>query len=146
MIALRFSCGSGLAGAAVRVATWSWAAHVGFLLADGRVLDATPGPGVSVRHADDSGEVRYFRVGLPQPALQAALRYAAGQLGQPYDWRGALGIGFRRDWRTEGAWFCSELVAAAFERARAPLIATGFLARVTPLDLLLSPYLAEVRL
>jgi hypothetical protein len=50
-------------------------------------------------------------------------RFVYSQLGKPYDWRGALGIGAnRRNWRQEDRWFCFELVAAASEYGGVPLV------------------------
>ncbi len=142
MIKIRFSRGDGLAGAVVRAVTWSDYAHVGFKLRNGLVLDATPQYGVSVREAKDDAHTRYFAV-RGVASLQAAkvLEFAWSQEDQPYDWTGALGVGFHRDWRRSGRWDCAELVAAAMEHAGYPLIRQDHLDRVTPESLLLSPYL-----
>lgn len=141
MIRLRFSRGTGPAGALVRAATWSWCAHVGFALDGGWVLDATPAAGVALRQAVDDASTRYFAV--PEPS-QRVLTLALSQEGRPYDWRGALGIGLHRDWQDEGRWFCSELVAWAFAAAGNPLLRTDHLDRITPRDLLLSPLLTPM--
>lgn len=140
-VLLRFSRGQGLAAAVVRAETWSWCAHVGFKLEDGHVLDSTPELGVAIREAKDHKGTRYYRVDAPAEVVHEALVWAKFQVGRPYDWRGALGIGFHRDWHDHHHWFCSELVAAAFEEAHHPLLRTGHLDRVTPADLLMSPYL-----
>ena len=66
------------------------------------------------------------------------------QLRKPYDWRAVLGIGFRRDWRDDRAWFCSELAAAALEHAGVHPVAKDA-SRVTPDDLLRSPVLTIVK-
>ena len=140
-VRIRFSRGDGPAGVLVRAWTWSWCAHVGFKLPSGMVLDATPECGVAIRRAEDDGTTRYFAVDAPLPAVLAR---AATQLGRPYDWKGALGVGLHRDWQDPGRWFCSELVAWAFEQAGRPLLRAGQLSRITPRDLLLSPHLKEV--
>ncbi len=141
MITLRFSRGSGPAGALVRAWTWSWCSHVGFALGDGWVLDATPEWGVARRHTVDDDSTRYFSVGAP---FDRVCDRAASQIGRPYDWRGALGLGLHRDWQDQGAWFCSELVAWACAAAGHALLRADHLNRVTPRDLLLSPHLREV--
>ena len=38
-----------------------------------------------------------------------------GQIGKPYDWKGVLGFWFRRNWRDDKAFFCSELIAWGLE-------------------------------
>ena len=63
-----------------------------------------------------------LRLGMEVSAFQAAAIYgfAASQIGKPYDWPGLVGFYLQnvpRDWRDPVSWFCSELVAASFERA-----------------------------
>lgn len=57
---------------------------------------------------------------------------AASQLGKPYDWRGLLGLGVRRRWQDDDKWFCSELVAWAFEQAGHRLFRPDTHSRITP--------------
>lgn len=45
-------------------------------------------------------------------AVIAAIR---GQIGKPYDWKGVLAFWFRRNWRDDRAFFCSELIAWGLE-------------------------------
>ena len=53
-----------------------------------------------------------------------------------HDWGGVIGIGFRRRWHDHDAWFCSELIAAAFADAGEPLVRVDAW-RITPRDLYL---------
>ncbi len=66
------------------------------------------------------------------PAQEAAFwRFALEQEGKWYDLRGVAGLGLDvRNWQAEDAWFCSELVAAAFQKAGAPLVRKA--ARLVP--------------
>ncbi|KAG0188260.1 hypothetical protein DFQ28_005152 [Apophysomyces sp. BC1034] len=57
---------------------------------------------------------------------------AASQIGKPYDYTAILGLGLRRDWQQDDAWFCSESVAWAFDSAGHPLFRPDSLRRVTP--------------
>ncbi|GAN79827.1 C40 family peptidase [Acidocella aminolytica] len=144
MLKLFFSEGSGIGGAIVRTATWSWCAHTGFLLKNGNILDAHPTYGVSERKADFTGRVEYFA--LPQISSTRAaliLRCAREEIGKPYDWGGIVNFGLHRNWRSKDAWFCSEFVAWAMARAGTPLLRTDHVNRVTPRDLLLSPHLCS---
>ena len=43
-----------------------------------------------------------------------------------------VGLGLHRDWQEDDRWFCSELVAWAFEKAGEPLFRAEVLRRVTP--------------
>ena len=69
---------------------------------------------------------------LPCRDPQAVIAAAASQIGKPYDYTAILGLGLRRDWQEEDAWFCSELVAWAFQHAGDPLFRADCLRRVTP--------------
>lgn len=148
MIVLRFSGGSNLASRAIQAFTWSWASHVDIELADGRLLGAVPGLGVSLRDPDGSagslgGErrVERYEVYLPITACHNVESFARRQLGRPYDWAAIAGMVFRKDWRDDGKWFCSELVAAAFEASGHRLLQADHLDRITPRDLLMSTFL-----
>jgi uncharacterized protein YycO len=63
--------------------------------------------------------------------------FAYRQIGKPYDYSALIGLGIHRDWHSADAWFCSELVAAAFDWAYYPLIRDKY-DRVTPESLLQS--------
>lgn len=139
---LRFSRGSGLAGWAVRFATFSSFAHVGLELAPGVVMDSYPGIGTSIREVSDAGQaVAYFEISAPDGVLDQVIALGKQELGQRYDWLACAGFALRCDWRLPGFWDCSEWMADLFRRALWPLIRTEHLDRVTPADLLLSPYL-----
>lgn len=140
MIVLRFSAGNGPAATLVRAVTWSWSAHVGFSLG-GHILDATPELGVEIRPTPKDDDGVYFRVEIEPDLSHRVINLAAEQIGKPYDFVGAFGVGIHRDWQNEGKWFCSELVAWSFLHAGYPLLRTEHLSRITPRDLLLSPML-----
>jgi uncharacterized protein YycO len=143
-ILIRFTRGTGIDGAIVRYATWSNYAHVGFLLPDDTILDATPEFGVSLRHDYDDATTRYYKPALAPRAIDKAVQWAASQVGKPYDWSAIYGIIFRRDWHKPTAWFCSELVQNGSEVGGDPfLVDGGQIDRITPRDLELSPKLVS---
>jgi uncharacterized protein YycO len=146
MVSIRFSRGSGLAGAIVRYATWSDFAHVGFKLDEGSVLDATPEAGVTMRIAADDATTQYWRIAAEDPVvIDQAVLWAKGQIGKPYDWTAIYGMALRRDWHKDTAWFCSELVTAAFDAAGWPLITdSGKCNRITPRDLTLATRIVQI--
>lgn len=145
MTLLRFTRGDGLPGAIVRFATWSDFGHVGFKLDDGKVLDATPQYGVSIRDAVDDEFTAYWGIAAPTKNIAAAVEWATLQQGKPYDWSAIYGMAFRRDWHKDDAWFCSELITSAFDNAHWPLIRdSGLFDRVTPRDLLMSTRIRRV--
>ena len=61
------------------------------------------------------------------------------QIGKPYDHSAILGFALDRDWRQSDSWFCSELVAAALEKAGYFSFCLAAPAnKITPADLLLA--------
>lgn len=118
----------------LRTALWSPWSHCAIV--DGEeVIEAAAFGGVRVRPladmlADATKTAILTLPGDPQKVI-AAVR---SQIGKPYDWSGVLGLGFRRRWQDDDAWFCSELVAWAFAEAGAPLFRTQPW-RITPRDL-----------
>lgn len=110
-----------------------------FQAPDGRVLDATPQYGVSMRLETDDGSTRYYLPDAPPSQVRNAVAYATQQIGKPYDWKAIVGWAMRRDWHKPGAWFCSELVEAAMYDAGCELLnLDNHVDRITPHDLLLS--------
>lgn len=76
-------------------------------------------PGVQIRPFDYTQFIRTMRITVPCSAGQYIGRNAflREQLGKPYDRLAILAFAFNRNWRDQGAWYCSELQAAALEHA-----------------------------
>lgn len=121
----------------LRTFLWSGWSHCAIVDGD-EVIEAVAGVGVRVRPLESliaqssKLEVLDFPARNPAAVIAAARR----QIGAPYDWGGVLGLGFRRRWHDHDAWFCSELVAAAFADAGEP-VARVDAWRITPRDLYL---------
>jgi uncharacterized protein YycO len=146
MTLLRFTRGTGLGGAIVRLATFCSFAHVGFKLDDGKVLDATPTFGVSIRDAVDDETTEYWSIAAPKATIAAAVEWGKAQVGKPYDWTSIIGLGLRRDWHCDSAWFCSELVTAAFDHVHWPIIRdSGRFDRITPRDLMMATRIQRLK-
>lgn len=126
--------------AGIELATRSPWAHAGFCVGD-RYFSAQC-TGVKWRGRDLGAELLL----LTAPKTAQALSWAQTQAGKGYDFTAIAGIAFDRNWRDGRRWFCSELVAAAFEHVGAPLFNTATpIYRITPRDLLLSPYVMLVK-
>jgi uncharacterized protein YycO len=71
------------------------------------------------------------------PCADDAMAFAAAlsQVGKPYDLTALFGWLWGHDWQETDKWFCSELVAWAFDQAGSPLFRDGTLSRVTPQNL-----------
>lgn len=134
MISLVFVKTNSLWGKAIRAFTRSEYNHVG--LVDGHhIIDSSIGHGVRRTPLNEiQGEITIRYVLAPQNVINRV----AGQIGKPYDLLGALAIPFRKNWHDRRKWFCSELVAWAFEEEGITLV-NKHLSRITPQDLLESP-------
>jgi hypothetical protein len=162
MAVIRFSTQKDLISGAIRAFTWSTVSHVdielpaGLKYADNRVTlrgdlvgarfnqDKGLSKGVSVRPHDYNNVSReIYMQTRTSPDLDAKVYAAAlSQVGKPYDLSGIINFALHRDWRETDSWFCSELVAWAFEQAGYKLLNTPDVNRITPRDLLLSPLLS----
>ena len=108
---------------AIRHITRSWASHTEFVdLESGRTFGARFKGGVKWRDPAESHNSYVER--FTHPDIADALLWAVTQTGKPYDLTAIFGILVDRNWRAEDSWFCSELVAAAFEHTFMPLFAT----------------------
>lgn len=56
-------------------------------------------------------------VAVPCPDPEAGLRFAREQVGKGYDYLGALGVPWRRNWQDPALWYCAEKEAAALAAA-----------------------------
>lgn len=124
----------------IRAGSWSKWSHVAIIDGDD-VIEAIALHGVvttplAMRKAEDK---TWQVVTLPCADPQAVIAAARSQIGKPYDYTGVLGIGLHRDWQESDAWFCSELVAWAFEQGGTPLFRAGASRRVTPQDVWMAP-------
>lgn len=156
------STGEAAVSYAIRGATVSRFSHASLYIGDGQIVEAI-GSGVTrqtLRDAmsDDTLVSVYRRLRMSDAQAQQVVRYVKQQVGESYDYSGALGGGVtspsgfivslflspivtvagigadlynRAD--PEASFYCSELVALAFERANVPLGSGA--ASTTPADI-----------
>jgi hypothetical protein len=142
MINLRFVTCKDPVSAAIRAGEYGfWASHAEAVMPDGTLLGAHYDGGVQARPKGyDAGTVvREEIVSLPCAASveQSFLDFLRSQLGKPYDLEAIAALELERDWRAPDSWFCSELQAAALERAGYLLPLAADVAKITPRDLLI---------
>lgn len=151
-VRLAFYRGLSAASRAIRWQTWSPYSHVAVAFPDGRVVEAWK---TGVRFVDglSVGHVPGTRVDLfaldPVLTLDQHDRlyaFLSAQAGKPYDWRGVFRFlpRCRIPIRERDAWFCSELVFAAFIVAGYPLLHNVHAWQVSPGILAYSPFLVSV--
>lgn len=141
MIELRFERSNTCISRAIRVLTFSEWSHVDLVLPDRRLLGAVAPRGVMIRNAYDThpSDIRVGFVFCNDAITQRVHEFCARQVGKPYDWLALAGWLARRRWDDHDAWFCSELIAAAFQYAGYPLLQVDEATRITPRDLALAP-------
>ena len=147
IITLRFVTSDSFISKAIRDLTHSPYSHVEFALPEG-YLGAHIDGGVMLRPLDyekPSAEL-FLEVDVPDAAWPRIMGFAKAQIGKPYDTSGIFGFiaPGQRDWKEPDSWFCSELVAASFDEGGYSLLRTdGQTCKISPRDVLLSPYLKE---
>lgn len=139
MVTLQFSSQDRIGSKAIQFFTWSEYSHVDIVLTDGKLFGAR-GDGVKIREPWGCYDRIIRKISdAPESIIDKALT----QEGKPYDYTALLGFLARRDWTKDCSWFCSELVAWAFSEEGYPLLNADNYYRITPRDLLLSPYLED---
>lgn len=124
----------------IRTGSWSRWSHVGILDGDYIIESVALRGVVRTPIKDRQREDRTWTVAaLPCSNPDGVIAAALSQLGKPYDYTAILGLGFHREWQEDDSWFCSELVAEAFERAGCRLFRPDSLHRVTPQHLWMLP-------
>lgn len=125
---------------AIRTFTWSRWSHVAVVDGDS-VIEAVALHGVRRAPLADalSRSADFAIADLPARDPQAVIDAAASQIGKPYDYSALAGLALRRDWQSDDAWFCSELVAWAFDATGQPLVRPEFRRRVYPQHLWMLP-------
>lgn len=131
-VRLLFCAGKGVIPALIRGFTGSRWSHVALVYEDG-VIEAA-WPKVRLARLDETIKAckahayAEFQCPFPYDVLRAAM----SQVGKPYDWTAIAGFLVRRDWQKNDRWFCSELVAWAFQCAGKPLFRSDAMHRITP--------------
>lgn len=124
----------------LRAFMWSAWSHCGIIASD-HVIEAVMGKGVVFTPLAEFQKKasKWTIIKIPVHNAAAVIEWARKQKGKPYDLSGVLGIALRRRWQQEDAWFCSELVAAAFAAAGTNLFRTDVW-RIMPRDLYIRTY------
>lgn len=146
MIELRFVDGTGPVSQFIEFWTWGDWSHVDIKTTRGW-LGARSNGGVQIRPWNycsyNNEEIR--QITLPEEKELQIMEWFRQQIGKPYDYLAVAGMPFRKDWRDDTRWFCSELAIAGFEQAGINLLNIERLNRVTPRDLYLSPLLLPAK-
>lgn len=134
--------GTGLVSKLIRWQTRGMYSHAALLRPDGRVIESWHDGGVRIFRPKSWDGIHAFDVPeMDQEKWEIALRWAEGEVGQPYDWRGVARFISRSKDRKNRRWFCSELVFAALDAAGVPPLLRVPACEVSPAMLGYSPRL-----
>lgn len=143
-VGLRFITSNSIVSRAIRAVTWSDYSHVDLIVKgpNGLALLGAQADGVKIRPWNYCQPTRILNLyaEVPEGVAKVVFDFCNAQLGKPYDYSALAGNLLHRDWQEDDSWFCSELVAAAFDRAGYPLL-NGGTNRITPGMLVRSPRL-----
>lgn len=127
-IVLQYSTSSDLMSAMIRYRSGSKWSHVDVVLPDGYLVGArafretttdnlyTYAKGVQKRHANYHQFSHALRVKIKNKSCAADYYdWIEKQIGKPYDMSAIWGFTFNREWRSDDAWFCDEMILAGFE-------------------------------
>lgn len=128
----------------IRGITWSEWSHVEIMTDEQTVIGANIPVGVVEVSLEERlshcTEHQIVRVPVTEDIKRRVIEWARGQVGRPYDYLGLLSFFAKHDLNDDRSWFCSELVAAAFEHGGAPIFWPGSTYRITPQDIYMLPY------
>ena len=125
----------------IRAATWSRWSHAAII--DGDEIIEAVWPRVRVSPLADAlvSHPRWVIIDIPVADESAAIAAARSQIGKPYDLWGVLGLGLKRQWQDDDAWWCSELITWAAKQGGTDLFRPDALRRITPEHLWMLPAL-----
>lgn len=124
--------GKSLMSRAIMWLNWSDYSHAALITSRGTVIEAwgegffkgqvREVPFILSQHKPNTGVDIFEPIGIEEWQCAIVETMARSQVGKPYDWRGVFRFLSRSTPSVDGAWFCSELVAAAFAAAKFPLL------------------------
>lgn len=141
--------GTGPVAGLIRWQTRGAYAHASWLCSDGTVIESHAKCGVA--HVanpwvNNEGPVDVFAIrNLTAKESAHALNFMVRQIGHGYDWMGCARFLSGVNRNNVERWFCSELVAEAFEMAGRPLLGADAY-RISPVTLSWSTELVPVKL
>lgn len=143
MAIVRLVSGAGFTSDVIKWYTSSPFSHVEFYTPLGFLGSQAPG-GVRLRPFNycTYNSVEFREYVLPPEVDEALIAWVSSQIGKGYDWTAIIALPLHRNWRDPSDWYCSELVAAAFDHVGYPLFAhPAEVSKITPRDVALSPLL-----
>lgn len=133
----------------VRIFTLSQFSHVDYVSnlkddnGNNMVLGSIPESGLNYRVQNDNSVYKLYRhVTKDKAEKRHFLNFMESKKGTAYDWLSVIGFAIpSRDWNNTKKWFCSEIIASAFNIIGHNLGEGAN--RVSPVDLLRYPRLLE---
>ena len=122
-----------------RAVTWSRWSHAAIIDGDEIIEAVWPRERVSsLIHALENASAMAV-IDIPVADEAGAIAAARSQVGKPYDLLGVIGLGIKRNWQDDDAWWCSELIPWAAQQGGTELFRPEALRRITPEHLWMLP-------
>jgi hypothetical protein len=122
-ITFQFSARESLSSEAIRMFEHGPWSHVDAVMPEGSLLGARAEhingipSGVQIRPSDylPFSVKKIVSLEVPQDVADKFYALATSQIGKPYDFEALAGVFIGRNWRDEGSWDCSEVMAWCLE-------------------------------
>ena len=123
----------------IRAVTWSRWSHAAIIDGDEIIEAVWPRVRVSslIRALENASAMAVIDIPVADEA--GAIAAARSQVGKPYDLLGVIGLGVKRNWQDDDAWWCSELIPWAAQQGGTDLFRPDALRRITPEHLWMLP-------
>lgn len=132
MIYVALYKGTSAMSRSIRWLNWSDYSHAALVTSSETIIEAWAGGGFNgcVREVPFllsqhklGTEIDLFApIGITEEQALAVEKFCRDRIGCPYDWKGVFRFMSRTEPSEDGAWFCSEFIAAAFIVAGFPLL------------------------
>lgn len=121
--------GKSLISRIIQVINWSPYSHAAWIdPLDGTVIEAWHRGGVthvkdiSTNHTKGTEVEIYSVEGETEEYRQIIRHFLKNQIGAKYDFAGIIGFIIRKNIQRKNKWFCSELIAQAYQNANLPIL------------------------
>ncbi|WP_211440911.1 hypothetical protein [Collimonas humicola] len=128
----------------IRAVSWSGYSHVQVVV-NGDVIGAEMLKGVvseSMKERIDCSS-RAALMTVPCRDRRSLTDFIVATTGARYDYLGALGLAFHKDWDSATRFWCSEWVASALKASGSPIFKDEFIKRLTPQHIFMLPFPTE---
>ena len=118
----------------IKAVTWSRWSHAALVINDGMIAEATLQGGVHYSSLEGlkKRSNAWVVLRVPVKSRDDVILAMDAIIGRPYDLQGVFGIGIKRDWQENDAFWCSEAVYYAIHKTGNEFFRAEAMHRITP--------------